>query len=207
MDIKSKIDNKKFHKLIKALIKSKLAILGFGAIGSSTVERDIDGLLQGLNFQSGNGWLASKFTVNVYWRFEKKENMTFDGGKRIGFLCNGSDMWFSKDAENIESEFHALEHAIDKYVIPYLEQYNSLEKLISSYNDGTLSRAEAFGADPGWQLYNLGLAYLNIGEYTDALREFTELTKFPTRNIEYEVNRKKKAQAYIKKIISKLQMA
>ncbi len=202
MGSNNKLNNTKFRKLIRELTKKKLAAQGFHALGVSIIERDIGGLFQGMYFQSGVGHLVGTFTLNVYWRFEKKKELAFNGYTRIFDLMSSIDGWFSKEIGYVEEEFCRLENIIDTVIMPYLDQHNSLEKLIASCEAGKITKKRAFGGS-GWELYYMGLAYFNIGKYKEALREFEELIGQSIER-DYEISRKERALSYIEQIHSQL---
>ena len=54
----------KLKTRIKNLVKNSLSEIGFGLIKPRIIEREVDGLIQGVEFQPGTGHLSGKYTFN-----------------------------------------------------------------------------------------------------------------------------------------------
>jgi hypothetical protein len=187
------VDKLTLKTKIKNLVKENLSSYEFVLIKPRIIERKLTDFYQGLEFQPGTNSLGGKFTLNIYWRFDyiKRDYIAFDGNKRIGELAGQGDLWFSSLNEDIEISFAAVTKLIKDIVVPRFEKFNSIEKIVSAYEVGEISKKDAFGADIGWQAFNLGCSYLKIGKNDSARKELQEvIDKYSTRNIEWVQNRK-----------------
>ena len=167
----------KLKTRIKNLVKKSLFVLGFKLIKPRILEREIGGLKQGVEFQPGTGHLDGQYTLNVYWRFNyiPKDYISFDANRRIGELMSKKDTWFSHGEDKLETDFAEVTRIFDEIIIPYFEEYSSLEKLVDNYSTGKISKQHAFGLDHGWQCFNAGFTYAALNNKDKAIKELNEL--------------------------------
>ncbi len=162
---------------IRNLVKNSLGESGFKLLKPRIVERDVDGMKQGVEFQPGTGHLRGRYTLNVYWRFNylPKDHLAFDSSRRIGELTADRDTWFSRESDGLDADFDRVVGLFETVIIPYLDRYSSLEMLIDAYLNGAITKAQAFGHDPGWQCFNAGFSLAALNKTTRAVAELKEL--------------------------------
>lgn len=163
-------------------MKSFLAGLATGLLGGAgfdharamAFERKTDGLCQIIAFQRGVSNLRGRFTVNLGWRIELHDEVdphVLDGWKRIGFLRGRRDLWYDEgDAEDCRQ----VEDILAKDGLPYLDAHDSIEKLVSAYEDSGGRRKGLFGSSDLWIGLNAGLCYAYMGRRDEALRFLRE---------------------------------
>ncbi|WP_375748581.1 DUF4304 domain-containing protein [Vibrio sp. HN007] len=196
----------KLKTRIKNFVKNELSDYGFSLVVPMTAERTVDGMIQGINFQSGTSYLTGKYTMNIYWRFKyfEKDYISLDGTRRIGELIDGKDLWLTFEGELLEEDFQKAKELVLKGAIPYLEEYASLRKLLESVENGNISKSNAFGVDVGWQCFNAGFSYAAIGQAREALQELIELVEFHSdRPVDWVQERKAVAQNKINELKGK----
>ena len=65
---------------------------------------------------------------------------------------------------DLDSSFARASAEVMAHALPYLERYRTLEALIEGTESGAVSLTDAFGSDPGWQLYKRGLCRVGCGD-------------------------------------------
>jgi hypothetical protein len=115
---------------IQRLLKEHLAVHGFELQKPRIVQRRIDHLRQGIEFQPGTGHLAGKYSVNVYWSFTHAldEEGTMAVCKRIGELSGSGDRWFSRADSDFDTDFAVVERLVVEVALPYLARYDTVAK-------------------------------------------------------------------------------
>lgn len=184
----------KLKTRIKNLVKDTLFEYGFSLVKPRLIERQVDGLIQGVDFQPGSGHLSGKYTLNVYWRFDyiEKDHISFDANRRIGDLANTNDLWLSREAENLESDFEKVKSYFYETILPYFEKYSSIQRLVEAYDRGEISKQHAFGTDLGWQCFNSGFSYAAINNKNLAIIELREVINKHSSNPYDWVQKRKK---------------
>lgn len=187
----------KLKTRIKRFVKSELCDYGFSLVKPTTIERSVDGMIQGINFQSGTSYLTGKYTMNIYWRFNyhERDYIAFDGCQRIGQLTEGKDLWLTFEGELFEDDFLKAKGLILEKAIPYLDENSSLSKLLDGIEIGRITKSDAFGPDVGWQYFNAGFSFAAVGRKNEALRELEELVASHSQSpLSFVQDRKKLAQ-------------
>lgn len=184
----------KLKTKIKKLFREQLEPIGFTLNRARIPERKLIGIRQGIEFQPGTGHLNGKYILNVYWSYthDLDEGFEFSALKRFGRHSTSQDNWFSREEADLEAEFEIVEALIVKTIIPYLENYNTISKIIESNGNGKLSDTEAFGLDVGWRHYNQGFCHLMVNDKDNAIFHFNEVISKHS-NYPYEWVRKRKS--------------
>jgi hypothetical protein len=167
------------------------------------LERDSPGLRQGLEFQPGTRRLADRFTVNVFWTFTiaDPDASGFAGARRIGDFVAGTDMWFSSEPAQIDSDFAKVRDLLERYALPYLDEFSSVKAIVSGYERGHISCRDAFGADRGWQRFNLGFCYSFLGRSAPAITNLRAVVEeYSAEPWEWVQSRKARAEAEIARL-------
>lgn len=137
---------------------------GFELKKPRLVERRIDHLRQGMEFLPGTGHLDGKYTVNVYWSYllsPIQDDYSMHATKRIGFFDAGRDTWYGREDEQ---DFEHVKTIILGKVVPYLESYNAIDKILTAIEEEKLRLEDAFPVDAGWREFYLGYCYLTLGD-------------------------------------------
>jgi hypothetical protein len=123
---------------IRRLLKEHLALHGFELQKPRIVQRRIDHLRQGIEFQPGTGHLAGKYAVNVYWSFTHAldEEGTMAVCKRIGELSGSGDNWFSRADSDLDTDFAVVEQLVREFALPYLTRYDTIAKIVVANKAG-----------------------------------------------------------------------
>ena len=132
--------------LIQAEAHKYLNPFGYMKSGRSFNKSLDSGLIHVINFQMGKRSLAGKFTINlgvfipeVYQAIWDKEATHINHGnceikKRIGFLTpTPKDLWWDLKRNSRRLSKNVLMH-LDKYGLPYLNQFNTQEDIILLWN-------------------------------------------------------------------------
>jgi len=161
-----------------ATLESFLAGLATGLLGGAgfaharamAFERKTDGLCQMIAFQRGVSNLRGKFTVNLGWRIELRGDVdphVLDGWKRIGLLRGRRDLWYD---ESDPEDCRQVEDILAEDGLPYLDAHDSIEKLVSAYEESGGRRKGLFGSSDLWIGLNAGLCYAHLGRRDEALK-------------------------------------
>ncbi|WAC43839.1 tetratricopeptide repeat protein [Pseudomonas sp. SL4(2022)] len=188
---------------IKRIFKDEMESKGFVLKKPRIPERFLKGLRQGIEFQPGTGHLSGKYTLNVFWSFTHAldEGMSMHGTSRIGALTGGGDTWFSRQDENLESDFSAVSEIIKKVVLPYLDKYNSIESILAGVKSGELDTSRALGVDAGWREFNLGYCFASLGNKKEAVKHYSAVIEMhSTHTVEWVQNRKQAAVSEISRL-------
>jgi len=200
------MSNAKLKTKIRQLFNAHLESMGFLLERARIPERKLLGLRQGIEFQPGTGHLEGKYALNVYWSFMHSldEGISMSAVKRIGHLTGGPDRWFSRELDSLDTDFQFVEELVLGTALPYLVQHDSISKIISSYEAGTLSQTDAFGGDIGWRHFNLGFCYSSLCKTDAAIHHFNEVvTKYSDAPSAWAQHRKLSAYDYISQLRDK----
>jgi hypothetical protein len=157
---------------IRDLLKEHLIAHGFALKKPRIVERQVDHLRQGIEFQPGTGHLDGKYTVNVYWSYTLspiQDDYSMHASKRIGFFNAQQDIWFVREDAG---HFEQVKEVVLGRVLPYLESYNTINKIIIAVDQGLLRLEDAFPVDAGWREFYLGHCYLKLDDLDKAKNHF-----------------------------------
>lgn len=199
------MSDKALKAKIKELFIDELAPRGFMLKKKRMPERILPELCQGLEFQPGNGWLDRKYTVNVFWNFTifPFSLNRFDAERRIGELTGQGDTWFSREEGELERDFKEVRSAIINQALPYLEKYNTIDKIITANEAGELRDDDAFGLFPCQREFIQGCCYNYLGRHTKAVKCFREvIDNYSSETCEWVKERKKLAEMEISRIES-----
>ncbi|MDR6388411.1 hypothetical protein [Paraburkholderia phenoliruptrix] len=155
-------------KLIRQFAREKLIDHGFELSKPRLIQRHVEGLRQGMEFQPGNGHLAGKYTVNVFWSSTVSpisDTASMHAVKRMGDLTGEGNAWYDRDDE---SQFKEVEDLICTNVLPYLNRFSSIHRILQAVEDGLATCELAFPIDPGWREFHLGYCYLYVGDVARA---------------------------------------
>ena len=193
----------KLKTRIKCLHSSVLAEKGFVLDRARIPERRLSGLRQGIEFQPGTGHLAGKFTLNVYWSFldALDDGNAMSASKRVGDLAGGTDSWFSQEDDAIDSAFQAVERLMNQRILPYLDRYDTLSKIVDACSSGELSEIDAFGVDVGWRRFYQGFCHLQLGHTAVAVEHFVRVVDLhSSAPYEWVQRRKRSAVDYLRQL-------
>jgi hypothetical protein len=171
------LSDAKLKAKIKKLFKEYLEPIGFTLNRARIPERKLIGMRQGIEFQPGTGYLNGKYILNVYWSYTHNldQGYEFSASKRFGRCLTSQDNWFSHEEADLETEFELAEELVVKTIIPYLENYNTISKIIEFNTNGEITDTEAFGLDAGWRHYNQGFCHFMVNDKDKATYHFNEV--------------------------------
>jgi hypothetical protein len=108
--------------------------------------------------------------------------------QRIGHFDCGRDEWFEIADEQSWTKVGNL---IVNYVEPFLLKHDTIEKIIASFENGSVPPETLFGVDKGWRAFNIGYCYLWIGRKDSAIEFLREVVdKYSQRPFDWVQNRK-----------------
>jgi hypothetical protein len=148
---------------IQAFFKASLEAKDFVLKHARQPERMLSGLRQGIETQIGTGHLDGQYTLNVYWSFMTvlDEGVSMDVCKRIDKLSDQrkswfkrltvqfarQQRWFSRKNGDIESDFSKVQELILHAAIPFLDRYDTIEKILKAHANKEINAVDAFGED------------------------------------------------------------
>ena len=154
----------------KALFVDHLRARGFRPAGKWMASRDFPGLRQGVQVLPSRR--SDAFTLDLVWEITIDEPpaaegklRSFDGSVRIGELCEDGVPWYEGP---LERAFERARRDLFAVGLPYLDRYADVGAIVDAYRSGELLPHRAFGADPGWQQFNLGLCCELLGRVDEA---------------------------------------
>lgn len=155
-------------KWIRQFLRDELAAHGFELLKPRLIQRHLDGLRQGMEFQPGTGHLAGKYTINVFWSYgisPINDTVSMHAVRRIGDFVGEMNTWY--DREDL-SQFDAIKDLILSKVLPYLDSFSSIRQILQAVEGGVIANESAFPIDPGWRDFYLGYCYLHVGNVAQA---------------------------------------
>jgi hypothetical protein len=155
-------------KWIRQFVREELMAQGFGLSKPRLIQRHVEGLRQGMEFQPGNGHLAGKYTINVFWSYTISpisDTVSMHAVRRIGAFTGEGNAWYDRDDQ---SQFEKIRGLISADVLPYLNKYSSIDCILEAVNDGSIASENAFPVDPGWRDFYLGYCHLHVGNVARA---------------------------------------
>lgn len=197
----------KLKTRIKNFNNKVLVDFGFNVYKPTVLERQLNGFIQGIEFQTGDGRLTDKFTVNIYWKFTiVSDKGSLSGCQRLENLSpENKDLWFKYKDCDIDEEFTRCKELIMQFAIPHLEKYKSIENIVEAYEAEALKPYEAFSEDKGWLTFDLASCYYFLNQYDKALDRFKEVIEYHSwPPLDFMVTRKEESEMMIKKINSLL---
>lgn len=186
----------KLKTRIKRFFKEEMEPKGYILKKARMPERFLAGLRQGIEFQPGTGHLGGQYTLNVFWSFMHSldEGIAMHGNRRIGELCGEKDTWYSREESKLESDFEIVKEKLTTLVLPYLDKYSSIEKIIADASSGDLEPSKTFGISPGWRHFNQGYCYAFLGDRINALDHYQQvIEKYSDEPYEWVKKRKQAA--------------
>ena len=189
--------------LVKRIFTSPLQPHGFILATPRVCEREGAGLWQGIEFQSGRSYLAGRYTLNIYWRFNRAlcRDGIYDACLRIGELYGETDDWFSLEPDGCEQHAQAVERLITVWALPYLSKYDNVAKILADSESGALNELRAFGPDEGWRLFNKGFCYAFVGDKQKARSYYQEVVDRDSKeNLSWIVLRRSEALRELAKL-------
>lgn len=168
----------------KAVAQTAAPILeasGFEQVSTYCVERPLEHLAQGIEFQPGTGVKKGQFTVNLYWRYTnspivKEEAMHFS--ERLGRFLGGGDEWY--DGSSVKAARSSAELAckvIEDRVLTFFDRFRDVREIIEAFEQGELEPHVLFGPDRGWQAYHRGYCYLSLGQLDKARESLFQVVR------------------------------
>lgn len=160
--------------------RTVLANGGFRQVGDLVFEKELPGLVQGIEFLRGTGSRKGSFTVNLYWRFTHNPRVkedAMDFWQRLGVFLSGVDEWYRSSADRLEETFAWLSGVFAERVLPFFARFQSIESILKTYESGEVDEALLFGIDAGWREYNLGYAYLFVGDEVKAAQHLRRVVE------------------------------
>ena len=155
-------------KWIRQFLRDELNAHGFELSKPRLIQRYLDGLRQGMEFQPGTGHLAGKYTINVFWSYAISpinSTVAMHAVRRIGEFAGEVNTWY--DREDL-SQFELVKDLILTDALPYLDRFSSIRRILQAIEDGVIARESAFPTDPGWRDFYLGYCYLHVGNVAQA---------------------------------------
>ncbi|MFM0234348.1 hypothetical protein [Paraburkholderia sediminicola] len=155
-------------KWIRQFLRDELAAHGFELSKPRLIQRHLDGLRQGMEFQPGTGHLAGKYTINVFWSYAISpinSTIAMHAVRRVGDFAGEINVWY--DREDL-SQFAAVTDLILTEVLPYLDSFSSIRRILQAIEGGLIASESAFPTDPGWRDFYLGYCYLHVGNVAQA---------------------------------------
>jgi hypothetical protein len=171
--------------LIQAEAHNFLNQFGYREKGRTFTKSLDSGLIHVINFQMGKNYhfqtgkspLAGKFTINlgvfipeIYRAIWDKEATNITHGnceitKRIGLLASSpKDLWWDLKKNKRKLSKNVLMH-LDKYGLPYLNQFNTQEDIILEWYE----HGESIGLPPRAGL-SIAILLANSGNHKEARR-------------------------------------
>lgn len=155
-------------KWIRQFVREELTAQGFDLSKPRIIQRHVEGLRQGMEFQPGNGHLAGKYTVNVFWSYTISpigDTVSMHAVRRIGDFTGEGNAWYDRDDQ---SQFEKVKNLISTDVLPYLDRFSSIHRILEAVQDGLIASELAFPIDPGWRDFYLGYCHLHVSNVARA---------------------------------------
>ena len=134
------------------------------------------------------------FTVDVYWRYMTSPRIApwaMDCHRRIEEFTSGSDEWYQIDDEK---SWETVARIFLECVEPFLKAHEFIEAIIRDYEKWCYSPQMLFGPDEGWMHFNIGFAYLWIGENEKAAEHLkVVIERYSNGDYDWVQERKKNA--------------
>lgn len=190
------MSDSKLKSRIQKFFHDELEPKGFVLKKPRIPERFLAGLRQGIEFQPGSGHLDRRYTLNIFWSFQHAldEGIAMHGTRRIGTLIGKSDMWFSRESDQLDSEFDVATSVLMRAALPYLDKYSSIDQIVSGAASGEIDLPQAFGQDAGWRHFNQGYCYAFLGKRKDAIDHYAQVIASHS-DLPYAWVRKRREQA------------
>ncbi len=188
---------------IRQLFKEHLEPKGFLLTKKRIPERFLPGLRQGIEFQPGYGHLEGRYTLNIFWSFltTLDDGNKWDGSRRIGELLGCGDVWFSREESELERDFAVVSDHVRRVVLPYLDKYSSIVRILEEVGQQFMLPSHAFGLDPGWQCFNKAYCRAFVGETERAIDLYRRVVvEYSNGPYEWVHERKRAALAEIQKL-------
>jgi len=166
-------------------------------------EKTLEGLCQGIGFVKGTRGREGMFTLDVYLRYmtsPRNAPWAMDCHRTIGEFSSGSDEWYPIDDEQ---SYEVVAGIFLQNVEPFLKAHESIEAIVHDFEEGRYSPKMLFGPDDGWMHFNIGFAYLWIGN-KDKAAEHLKLVveKYSNEDYDWVQERKKLAIEGLERIAS-----
>lgn len=141
--------------------------------GPLLLARRLDGLVQMIELELGDGRLTGLFNVAVGWRIDLYEQApgAFHVRKHLGILDDGRDRWFGKGSDDGLDE---VERMIVRSALPFLTEHDSIKKLLRIYDRSSYNDQGMFGKGEGLIALHLGLCHEHEGKWDEARRHLKE---------------------------------
>ncbi|UOB60543.1 hypothetical protein MRS60_31790 [Burkholderia pyrrocinia] len=155
-------------KWIRHFVREELTSHGFELSKPRLIQRHVEGLRQGMEFQPGSGYLAGKYTINVFWSYTVSpinDKVSMHAVRRIGDFTDEGNAWYDR---NDQSQFEKVRNLISTDVLPYLNEFSSIQRILQAVHDGVIASELAFPIDPGWRDFYLGYCHLHVGNVARA---------------------------------------
>jgi hypothetical protein len=165
------VSRKLLERKIAELGQGLLTRSGFHQKGPLNFERELSGLVQGIEFLPGSGNRRGLFTVNLYWRFTHSpiaNEDAMDFWQRLGVFLGGADEWYGTSREQLDEVMPRLGTVFLDRVLPFFDRFQSVQDVLSAYEAGDVAESMLFGVDAGWREYNIGFTYLMAGRLEKA---------------------------------------